>query len=209
MSGEHAPQRTRSPAELDRNPRTPLPDGSVPDGSVPDGSVPNGSVPNGEAAIRLEPPGGDDGREMWRVARDSRTLDLNSPYSYLLWCRDFADTSVIARDADRVCGFITGFIRPRSAATLFIWQVAVDPSYRGQGLAKRMLDHLGDRVAAEGRCYLEATVTPDNTASSRLFESFARGRGCGLERRTLFSADQFPSGPQSHHPEVLFRIGPF
>ncbi|HEY7486114.1 MAG TPA: diaminobutyrate acetyltransferase [Streptosporangiaceae bacterium] len=157
----------------------------------------------------MEPPRGDDGREMWRVAHDSGALDLNSPYSYLLWCRDFADTSVIARDGSRVCGFITGFIRPRSADTLFVWQVAVDPSHRGQGLGRRMLDHLGDRVAAEGRRYLEATVTPENVPSSRLFESFARGRGrgCGLDRRTLFTAEQFPGG-ESHQPEVLFRIGP-
>lgn len=34
---------------------------------------------------------------MWRIARDSQALDLNSSYSYLLWCRDFAGTSLVAR----------------------------------------------------------------------------------------------------------------
>src|SRR5690625_7094638 len=33
-----------------------------------------------------------DGGGMWRVARDSRTLDLNSSYTYLLFARDFAAT---------------------------------------------------------------------------------------------------------------------
>jgi L-2,4-diaminobutyric acid acetyltransferase len=142
---------------------------------------------------------------MWRIARDSEILDVNSPYSYLLWCRDFAGASVIARDATGVHGFITGFVRPQAAATVFVWQVAVDAAHRGQGLARRMLDHLGDRMAGEGRRYLEATVTPDNTPSRRLFESFARDRESVIERRTLFTRDQFPAG---HQPEVLLRIGP-
>jgi L-2,4-diaminobutyric acid acetyltransferase len=161
--------------------------------------------PPPEPDLRLEEPTGDDGREMWRIVRDSAVLDVNSPYSYLLWCRDFAGTSVVARGADGLAGFITGFVRPNSAGTLFVWQVAVDHPYRGLGLGKRMLDHLGDRMAAEGRSHLEATVTPDNIPSSRLFEAFARDRGCVLERRTLFTREQFPEG---HQPEVLFRIGP-
>jgi L-2,4-diaminobutyric acid acetyltransferase len=157
--------------------------------------------------VRLAAPSPDDGREMWRVARDTRVLDVNSPYSYLLWCRDFAESSVVARDGAGLCGFITGYIRPRSAATLFVWQVAVDQAHRGRGLAKRMLDHLGERVtAAAGHRYLEATVTPDNVPSSRLFEAFARDRGCALDRRTLFTQEQFPEG---HQAEVLYRIGPF
>jgi L-2,4-diaminobutyric acid acetyltransferase len=193
MSGEHAPQRTTSPAGLDRKVGTVA--------SLETASA----VGDGGPDLVLEGPGGDDGREMWRIARDSQALDVNSPYSYMLWCRDFADSSVVARDGDRLCGFITGYIRPRSAATLFVWQVAVDQAYRGRGLGKRMLDYLGDRIVAEGRRYLEATVTPDNIPSSRLFEAFARGRGCALERRTLFTKEQFPRG---HQPEVLFRIGP-
>ena len=38
-----------------------------------------------------------DGAALWRIARDSQKLDLNTPYAYLLWCRDFADTSVVAK----------------------------------------------------------------------------------------------------------------
>src|SRR5919198_5457177 len=194
MSGEHALQRTRSPAGLDRNLDAPT--------RLQGGAARSSEGPGTKDApvdFRLVAPGDDDGREMWRIARDTNVLDVNSPYSYLLWCRDFADSSVVARDiGDRVCGFITGFIRPRSADTLFVWQVAVDQAYRGRGLAKRMLDHLGDRMTAEGRRYLEATVTPDNLPSSRLFEAFARDRGYALERRTLFTQEQFPRG---HQPE--------
>jgi L-2,4-diaminobutyric acid acetyltransferase len=147
------------------------------------------------------PPRLEDGRELWRIARDSKTLDLNSPYSYVLWCRDFAATSVVARCDDGVCGFVTGFARPEAPGTLFVWQVAVDAARRGRGLARRMLAHLADG----GYRFVEATVTPDNTTSDRLFASFARDRGAVLQRTPLLAGELFPG---DHQPEVLYRIGP-
>ncbi len=158
------------------------------------------------ADVQLQVPSLADGPELWRMARDSRVLDLNSPYSYALWCRDFADTSVVARDAGGPCGFITGYVRPSRPDTFCVWQVAVDQDHRGQGLARRMLHSLADRLVPRGHRYLEATVTPDNTASTAMFESFARARGCELARSPLFAAEHFPEG--GHEPEVLFRIGP-
>jgi L-2,4-diaminobutyric acid acetyltransferase len=149
----------------------------------------------------FEPPAIEDGSQLWRIARDSETLDLNSPYSYVLWCRDFAATSVVARAGDRIRGFVTGFTRPEEPGTLFVWQVAVEREWRGRALAGRMLGHLADR----GPRYVEATVTPDNTASERLFAAFARDRGAALRRTPLLAADLFPG---DHPPEELYRIGP-
>src|SRR3954469_14238353 len=51
-----------------------------------------------QAKYQLDQPGVADGAAIWRIARDSKVLDLNSSYSYLLWCRDFAATSAVARD---------------------------------------------------------------------------------------------------------------
>lgn len=151
--------------------------------------------------VVFERPRLEDGRALWRIARDAGTLDLNSPYGYVLWCRDFPGTSVVARSGAGPCGFITGYRRPDEPGTLFVWQVAVDASRRGEGLARRMLDHLADR----GCRFVEATVTPGNTASDRLFASFARARGADLRRTPLLAADLFPG---DHEPEVLYRIGP-
>ncbi|MFI0371714.1 diaminobutyrate acetyltransferase [Actinomadura sp. 1N219] len=156
--------------------------------------------------VQLQEPRLSDGPELWRLARESRVLDVNSPYSYTLWCRDFADTSVVARDAGVPCGFVTGYVRPARPDTFFVWQVAVGSDHRGRGLAHRMLDRLADRLAPRGHRYMEATVTPDNTASTAMFEAFARGRGCEVARSPLFGAEHFPEG--GHEPEVLFRIGP-
>ncbi len=143
---------------------------------------------------------------MWRIARDSKVLDLNSSYSYLLWCRDFAGTSLVARQDGRTVGFVTGYVRPERQQTLVVWQVAVDESCRGRGLAAAMLDGLMDRVGSDlGVDGLETTVTPDNLASNRLFTSFGNRHGATVRTQVLFDGVMFPDG---HDPEVLYRIGP-
>jgi L-2,4-diaminobutyric acid acetyltransferase len=160
-------------------------------------------------ALRIDRPEVADGTALWRIAKDSEALDLNSSYSYLLWCRDFAGTSAVVRaEPDgRPVGFVTAYVRPDRPHTLLVWQVAVDAAYRGRGLAARLLDALTARVAAEqGVTGIETTITPGNTASERLFTSFAARHGATVEREVLFETRQFPDGP--HEPEVLYRIGP-
>ncbi|GHJ20021.1 diaminobutyrate acetyltransferase [Streptomyces albus] len=158
--------------------------------------------------LKLDTPRVDDGAAIWRIARDSKTLDLNSSYSYLLWCRDFAATSVVARDGSgEPVGFITGYLRPERPRTLLVWQVAVDEAARGRGLAAAMLDGLTLRVAEEhGIDSIETTVTPDNTPSDRLFASYAQRHSAAVAKDVLFDAGLFPE--DGHLPEVLYRIGP-
>ncbi|MGW0709817.1 diaminobutyrate acetyltransferase [Streptomyces sp. NPDC002643] len=160
------------------------------------------------SGIRIDRPDVADGAALWRIAGDSGALDLNSSYSYLLWCRDFADTSAVARDEEgEPVGFITGYVRPERPDTLLVWQVAVDEAHRGQGLAAALLDGLTARVAKRHPLTtVETTITPDNTASERLFTSYAERHGAAVERQVLFEAGDFPDG--FHQPEVLHRIGP-
>jgi L-2,4-diaminobutyric acid acetyltransferase len=160
------------------------------------------------ADLLIEEPAMADGAALWRIAKDSKTLDLNSSYSYLLWCRDFSGTSVVARGADgEPVGFVTGYLRPDRPRTLLVWQVAVDAGHRGLGIAASLLDSLAARLVTErGITEIETTITPGNTASERLFTSFAERHGARVSREVLFPADLFPGGP--HDPEVLYRIGP-
>ncbi|MET8717840.1 diaminobutyrate acetyltransferase [Streptomyces sp. NPDC004735] len=159
--------------------------------------------------LSIDTPRVEDGAAIWRIARDSEVLDLNSSYSYLLWCRDFAATSVVARDENGdPIAFVTGYIRPDRPETLVVWQVAVDRAHRGKGLAATLLDALTARVASDqGLTSVETTITPDNTASDRLFTSFAQRHDVPLEHEVLFDGALFPG--EKHLPEVLYRIGPF
>jgi len=160
-----------------------------------------------ENAAGMDAPGVGDGAALWRLARDSGALDLNSSYSYLLWCRDFAATSVVARGDDGdVLGFVTGYVRPDLPDTLMVWQVAVSEDARGRGLAKAMLGELVRRRAPLGQHWIETTITRDNAASIALFTALGREAGVDVRRTELFGAPLFPDG---HAAELLYRIGPF
>jgi L-2,4-diaminobutyric acid acetyltransferase len=157
----------------------------------------------------IESPTKADGAALWRIARDSRKLDLNSPYAYLLWCRDFADSSVVARAAGAAVGFVIAYRKPAEPDTALVWQVAVDASQRGKGLAGALLDELFGKLVEDGVRYLETSITPDNDASIHLFGSFAKRWNAALESSELFGASDFPDdGEGAHEPEDLYRIGP-
>src|SRR5699024_4714298 len=120
-------------------------------------------------------PGTEHAAEMWRIARDSGNLDLNPSYAYLVYCRDFARTCRVAIVDGRVVGYVMGHIRPDKPEHLFVWQIAVDASQRGRGLAGRLLDELFAGVSATGDMHtVETTITDDNVASQKSFASFAR-----------------------------------
>jgi len=162
------------------------------------------------AGVTISEPELTDGAHLWRVARDSKVLDLNSSYAYLMWCRDFPGTSAVARVDGAVVGFVMGFLRPQAPDTVMVWQVAVDAAQRGRNLAGRMLHALIDRLSPQGVRWLHTTVSPSNEPSIRLFSALARDRGTGIERRDLFTPEDFPPGePAGHEAEDLYVIGPF
>nr|WP_304502231.1 diaminobutyrate acetyltransferase [Brachybacterium sp. FME24] len=142
------------------------------------------------------------GADMWRVARDSGTLDLNTSYAYLLMARDFAGTSRLALQDGEVVGFVLGYQRPSDPECLFVWQIAVDESMRGHKVAARMLDALLDDLPTIGT--LETTITEDNMASQRLFSSFAERHGAAHRIEQLFEEGDFPD--PGHGAELLHVI---
>lgn len=147
------------------------------------------------------------GAGMWTVAKNSGELDLNSSYMYLLFARDFATTCRVALDGDRVVAFVLGYRRPEEPECVLVWQIAVDATHQGQGLAGRLLDELvrGLSESSSPVTVLETTITDDNIPSQRLFERFAQRWGASVTVTDLFDDVHFPD---QHAPERLRRIGP-
>lgn len=136
-----------------------------------------------------------------------KVLDLNSSYQYLLWCTYFSKTSVVVENDNRIVGFVSGFIKPKSPDTLFIWQVAVDESERGKGLATKMLQYLLEQDTCNQVSYIEATVSPSNVPSQQLFHGLARKNDTEIHVSDCFSADDFPE--KGHEDELTHQVGPF
>lgn len=143
------------------------------------------------------------------LVRDCPELDNNSQYAYILLCQHFAETCVVGENGERIVGFLSAYRPPPQRGTVvFVWQVAVHHSARGQGIAGSLLDELLKRDACADVEYLDATITPSNEPSRALFRSLARRHETGCETSPLFSAELF-GGEEHHEPEDLFHIGPF
>jgi L-2,4-diaminobutyric acid acetyltransferase len=162
---------------------------------------------NAEAPFTFRHPEVADGLAIWRLLGEVGTLDPNSTYAYLMVCRDFADTSMVAEQDGRLVAFVTGYCPPRKAETVFVWQVGVAPQVRSRGLGARLLDRLLRSKACSKVRFLETNVTPSNHASRALFGGLARRLRAPIVELEGFESSLFPD--PSHEPERLLRIGPF
>lgn len=146
-----------------------------------------------------------DGHAVFELVGRCKPLDENSMYCNLLQCSHFSDTSIAAEADGQLVGFISGYRLPQQPNTLFVWQVAVDSSQRGKGLASRMLEQLVRWVP--NVTYLHTTITPDNKASWSTFKRFALNLGAPLNHHVFFDKHQHFAG--KHDSEELVVIGPF
>lgn len=149
----------------------------------------------------------EDGAAVWELVKSTGVLDLNSSYSYLMWCQNFGQTSVVVENDGDIVGFISGFIKPEKPDRLFVWQVAVAESQRGRGLASKMLHHILERDSCKNVQFVEATVTPSNIASQKLFKRLAKNLDTQITISECFSAEDFPEEGQEE--ELIHEIGPF
>ena len=156
---------------------------------------------------QLRPPRLADAPLIWELVRDSGVLDLNSCYTYLLLCRDFAETCIVTENDQGLAGFITAYRPPTQSESLFVWQVGVAEHARRQGLATRMLKSLLSSAGCRDVQFLEATVSPSNVASRRMFETLARELEVPIHWTDGFLPEHFGS-QQEHEAESLMRIGP-
>lgn len=178
---------------------------------MPDRKSPRSIVKQNEGGIVIRAAQREDGADLWRMTKAAGTLDLNSPYAYMMMARYFGATCTIAEKDGEPGGFVLAYRLPEQPEALFVWQVAVLPAMRRLGLGRRMILDTLTRPAGMGVTRIQATVTPSNAASRGLFTSIARVLDTSLDISDGFSAAEFPGdgATKSHEREDLFDIGPF
>lgn len=164
------------------------------------------STPTPASRVECRPPSPADAAAAHAFITTCPPLESNSVYAYLLVCSHFAGTSAIARRDGHLVGFLSAYLKPAHPDELFVWQVAVSPATRGQGVAQQMLRDVLSREVCRDVRFLEATVTADNQPSRRFFHSFATTCGAAAVESLAFSEADF--GPADHPAEQLVRIGP-
>jgi L-2,4-diaminobutyric acid acetyltransferase len=157
------------------------------------------------AQLELRPACVEDGRRIFALVGEVGTLERNSGYAYVLLCSHFADTCFVAERDGKVVGFVLAYRPPSAPEAVFVWQVGVSPTERGQGVGQRLLEALVAAPACLDARFLTATVSPDNGPSLSLFRGFARKRGLECTERVGFPARLFT---EPHADEHLLQIGP-
>ncbi|WP_010269276.1 diaminobutyrate acetyltransferase [Paenibacillus senegalensis] len=147
-----------------------------------------------------------DGSRIWEVVQKTGVLDVNSAYCYMMMCRNFRETCVVAEKEDQIVGFVTAYVLPDQPDTLFVWQIGIAPDEQGQGIGKNLLTQLEQQLSHRSISYWETTISPSNTASRALFASYAKARGAKWNEQEGFRAALFPT--DEHEEEKWIRIGP-
>lgn len=153
--------------------------------------------------IIIRPPCLQDGAAITRLVKQSQTLDVNSSYLYFLLADHFAETCAVAEVDGQLVGFVTAYRLPKDPSVLFVWQVAVDPSMRGQGLALRLLDDLAQRDWFKQIQQVHCTISPSNAASNGLFNKFAARLGSQTQSEDYLTSAHLGA---DHEAEPLIRI---
>lgn len=157
--------------------------------------------------ILFRQPNIDDGMDVYNLVKRCPPLDQNSSYCNFLQCSHFSATSVAAVQEGSFVGFISAYILPQRPDTLFVWQVAIDESVRGQGVAAKMLSHIIERTVCKDLRYIETTISPSNRSSWRVFEKLTEQLDTGLEQSIFLHENKHFNG--EHESEILVRIGPY
>lgn len=152
--------------------------------------------------ITIEEPTLQDGKKVAQLLSQIPELDRNSEYLYLLLCTHFSDTCQVARDGDKVVGVVTAYSHPQNPEVLFVWQIGVHPHYAKQGIGWRLITQLIDRLLQKVTV-IQATISPSNTPSRKLFQKVADYYESECQWSTFFETQHFTN---AHEDEELLTI---
>jgi L-2,4-diaminobutyric acid acetyltransferase len=155
--------------------------------------------------LNISVPNLNDGQSIFELIKRCEPLDLNSSYLYFIQSHFFNNTcAVLKNKSDQIQAFVSGFIKPNDHKTLFIWQVAVDESMRGQGVAIRLIEFILKNNPLI--THIETTVTKNNQASRKMFASLSTKLDTQMTEQVFLDKDKHFFN--QHESEYLFRIGP-
>ncbi len=89
---------------------------------------------------------------------------------FLVFLENNPDTFLVAEHNGRVVGYVMGYLRPDLEG--HIMSIAVDPSYRGNGIGSALLTEVIERLINKGARYIGLEVRVSNEKAIKLYERF-------------------------------------
>lgn len=153
--------------------------------------------------IILRKPVKNDAKKIYNLVKDTKVLDVNSEYLYLLQCTHFKDYCAVAQDGENIIGFVSGYLEPDDENIYFVWQVAVDESCRGKGIAAKLINEILSRPELQNVKTIHTTISPSNRSSQRVFEKLTQNPDADISSEVMFEVSDFND---AHEDEVLYKI---
>jgi L-2,4-diaminobutyric acid acetyltransferase len=158
-----------------------------------------------EKKIYIRKPKKEFAKKIYKLVEDTKILDLNSEYLYLLQTTHFKESCSIALCEENIVGFVSGYRLPNKPDTLFVWQVAIDENFRGMGLAAKLIANTLKRKINSDIKYIHTTVSPSNKSSIKMFTKLANYLKTEIKSKQFFEKEDFVD---QHEEENLYEIGP-
>jgi len=113
----------------------------------------------------------EDFRELHKLVGRIEKIVQHPPHFYKIMLRYFGNTIILAEEDGELAGFLLGFISQNNPEEYFIWQLGVDPRYRGRKIASKIMKETVETAREKGCKLVTATVETVNIPSQQLFES--------------------------------------
>lgn len=164
----------------------------------------NGHAREESLLIRIRRPRAEEGSAIWSLVRRSESLESDGGHVLALLVSRFADTCLVAEAEGALIGFVGGYRTPTPPHSVLLWQIDVDPEFRGKGLGHALLHALIRCPGCADVEYLEAALESSHVACKRLLEGFARELETSCEVTSGGSETRSKGG----NGQELLRIGP-
>ncbi len=143
--------------------------------------------------------------EIRKFVKRSKPLDLHTVFAYWILFKYFDDTCFVLEEGGRIIGFVSGVISSKQPEILYLWQIGIDPAYRGRRHAEALIKKEVEIARVKGCRCLQVTIAPDNAPSYNTFSRFARDHGLSFFKTG--EVDVFDSLADRKTFEDLYEMG--
>lgn len=111
-----------------------------------------------------------------------KPLDLHSPFTYWILAKYFRDYCFILLEEDKIIGFISSIKSASDYNNLYLWQIGIAESKRGQGYAAMLIDKVVEQARKSDCKKIQFSIAPENEPSHNAFNSYADINGLTMDR---------------------------
>lgn len=113
------------------------------------------------------------------LVSDCPPLTLHTPFTYWVILSRSSELCIGAFADGDLAGVVLTI--PSLTGAAFVWQIGVGQEFRRQKVAHALLDRSWRAAKGAGLEAIEATIDPENKASTSMFKNFAEVNGLKLE----------------------------